>query len=309
MRPVGDDVPVSDPPAAVFAGQVHPLAAVWPMLDGDELESLGESIAEIGLREPLALDRAGRLIDGRNRLDRCTVLGVEPRFVVIDVESDAEVAAYIQAANAERRHLKPGQLAMGRALMLAAQGKRKAGRWQRGSLTTGSGDISQQRMQQAGVVLDWLPELGVEVLAGSIALDDAHARAQAAEDAAQAQERAEKQAAARLADLRSARPDLAELVDTGRLPLDDAFTVRDSELAASRKAEADARARRRELRDALVDAVVAVRATADPGTLPGLLTGLSETPARAVDVTPAGLRGAAACLNRIADALEEAQAA
>ena len=51
-----------------FHGEIHPLAGRWPMLPADELAALAESIATEGLRVPLTLDGAGRLIDGRNRL-------------------------------------------------------------------------------------------------------------------------------------------------------------------------------------------------------------------------------------------------
>ena len=44
---------------SAFVGEVHPLADVWPLLDGDDLDALAESIAANGLREPIVIDKAG----------------------------------------------------------------------------------------------------------------------------------------------------------------------------------------------------------------------------------------------------------
>ena len=52
-----------------FLGEIHPLAARWPMMPDDELAALAESIAADGLSHPLVLDGQGRLVDGRNRLE------------------------------------------------------------------------------------------------------------------------------------------------------------------------------------------------------------------------------------------------
>ncbi len=64
-----------------FLGEIHPLAARWPMMPADELAALAESIAAEGLMHPLVLDASGRLVDGRNRLEACRLAGRSPRFL------------------------------------------------------------------------------------------------------------------------------------------------------------------------------------------------------------------------------------
>lgn len=143
---------------AQFSGEVHPLAMVWPMLGEDELRALADDIAESGLESPIVLDAAGRLVDGRNRLAACELAGVEPSFWTDhDLETEPRIARFINTVNAERRHLTAGQQAMGRALMLQAQGRRRNGRWERGALFQESGiadSATYESLKKAGLVLD-----------------------------------------------------------------------------------------------------------------------------------------------------------
>lgn len=184
-----------------FAGEVHPLADVWPLLVGDELAALAESIAEHGLREPIVIDGSGRLLDGRNRLAACRLAKVKPSYVTLpDLDTEERIAAYIQDRNAERRHLSAGQQAMGRALMLQAAGRRKGGRWERGAITQSLGlsqDDAQgetEALRKAGLVLDTAARaaalgedfvdyttLPVEVMAREATLDFAYQMAKAFE--------------------------------------------------------------------------------------------------------------------------------
>ena len=60
---------------------VHPVAALFPMLAGDELEELAADIKARGLLQPIVLDAEGRILDGRNRLAACKIAGVEPNFI------------------------------------------------------------------------------------------------------------------------------------------------------------------------------------------------------------------------------------
>ena len=104
-----------------FTGAIHPLAAIWPMLNSAELADLANDIAENGLSQPIIINGDGTLIDGRNRLAACESAGVDPLFVVRTFKDDAQVAVFISGANTLRRHLSTSQHAMGQALMLAAQ--------------------------------------------------------------------------------------------------------------------------------------------------------------------------------------------
>ena len=98
---------------------VNPAAAVFPLMDGDEFESLVESICERGVIHPIVVRRgldADELIDGRNR-----VLAAEEarkRGAVVDVpvvewtDGGIGVAEWVWDTNANRRHLNDDGFAM-----------------------------------------------------------------------------------------------------------------------------------------------------------------------------------------------------
>lgn len=54
--------------------EVHPAAALFPMMSGQAFEEFVTDIREHGQQDPAVLDTAGRLIDGRNRARACKVL-------------------------------------------------------------------------------------------------------------------------------------------------------------------------------------------------------------------------------------------
>ena len=55
------------PLEVIYGYKVHPAASLFPLLEGDEFESLVLSIQTLGLINPIILHN-GMLIDGRNRL-------------------------------------------------------------------------------------------------------------------------------------------------------------------------------------------------------------------------------------------------
>jgi ParB-like chromosome segregation protein Spo0J len=59
---------------------VHPLADLFPMMEPDDLAALADDIKANGLQQPIVVDDAGVLIDGRNRLAACKRAGVEPIY-------------------------------------------------------------------------------------------------------------------------------------------------------------------------------------------------------------------------------------
>lgn len=230
----------------MFAGEVHPYADRWPMRTADELEAMAESIRANGLRLPIILSADGVLVDGRNRLRACEIANVPPRFEVREELTDEDsITAFIWDMNGDhRRHMSKGQTAMLAALMPGAV-----------RLVSKHSSVSSAYVGKARTVIDFCDETIIEaVIAGpdsprGIALDTAYARAQEIKATVQAEEIAERQRraaekseaekrAARLADLRAHRADLAALVDEGKLPLDDALTIRDKDAAKERQQEA-----------------------------------------------------------------------
>jgi site-specific DNA-methyltransferase (adenine-specific) len=85
--------------------KVHPVAELFPMLSSAELKDLADSIKREGLLNP-CVRKGDTLIDGRNRLEACRLVGVEPRFV--EYTGDSPVA-FIIGINLARRHLDKGQ--------------------------------------------------------------------------------------------------------------------------------------------------------------------------------------------------------
>ena len=88
---------------------VHPVAELFPLLEGDELTEMAESIGRHGLLHPIVLHE-GRIVDGRNRLRACELAHVEPSFTEWTGKGDP--GDWIVATNLQRRHLNPSQRAL-----------------------------------------------------------------------------------------------------------------------------------------------------------------------------------------------------
>lgn len=86
----------------------HPLAEIFPLLEGPEFTSLVDDIAEHGQRELIVLFD-GKILDGRNRYRACEEAGVEPKFAAYDGD---DPAAFVVSLNLRRRHLDEGQRGM-----------------------------------------------------------------------------------------------------------------------------------------------------------------------------------------------------
>jgi hypothetical protein len=84
----------------------HPAADLFPLMEDDELQALADDIKERGLRDPIVMDRDGRIIDGRNRWRACNLAGVQARSVVY--EGDDPIAESL-SRNLKRRHLTESQ--------------------------------------------------------------------------------------------------------------------------------------------------------------------------------------------------------
>lgn len=159
---------------------VHPYADKFPMLPESELEELAESIKQNGQRQPIVLTEDGLILDGRNRAKACEMVNVEPEIEVYDGD---DLAAYVIDCNVSRRHLTTGQRAMCDALVLDADGARQDGKW-----SYGAGrnlQIVKSRLSQAGVIIDYKPDLADLVVSGGIPFNDAYEQANAIKQSAE----------------------------------------------------------------------------------------------------------------------------
>ncbi len=94
--------------------KVHPVAEMFPLMEGKEFEELVEDIRKNGLRTPILVHPDdGSILDGRNRGRACPAAGVEPRFETWD--GKGSVVELILSLNVRRRHLNESQRAMAAA--------------------------------------------------------------------------------------------------------------------------------------------------------------------------------------------------
>jgi hypothetical protein len=208
----------------------HPYADMFPMLPGPELEELAESIRTDGLLNPIVITPGGLILDGRNRAAACELAGVEPHFVIHDGE---DVARFVIAQNSTRRHMSTGAHAMATARVLEAAGRRKDGRWKRASVDIGESsntDAWRKALTQAGIILDFKPDLASAVVSGDVALDAAFKEAKEIKDA-------EERNARLLSDLISAGSPYVALINDGTMTLAAAWAAYQEDTRKEREAQ------------------------------------------------------------------------
>lgn len=184
--------------------EVHPVAALFPMLAEDELKDLAADIKTNGLIHPIIV-KEGMLIDGRNRLAACKLAGVEPAFEELN---GSDPVTYILSANFARRHMSKGQRAMAAARVFPEETSVR-----QASIVVGVGYplISKGRR-----VLTADPALADQVLAGIVPLNEAY-------ETVQERQKATNRQAKDRATLAELAPDLAEQVSEEVLKLTEAL--------------------------------------------------------------------------------------
>ena len=89
----------------------HPLAAMFPVQNGDAINILGLNIKAQGLQQPIAMHK-GEILDGRSRWEACQRLGIKLKpsdFVEFMGTNPLE---FVISQNVTRRHLNDGQRAI-----------------------------------------------------------------------------------------------------------------------------------------------------------------------------------------------------
>jgi hypothetical protein len=87
------------------ARRFHPLADIFPLMEGEEFDALVVDIKAHGPVEPIVMHE-GMILDGRNRYRACLDAGVQPTFTSFRGD---DPAAYVISANIHRRHLNAEQ--------------------------------------------------------------------------------------------------------------------------------------------------------------------------------------------------------
>ncbi len=85
----------------------HPLANIFPLIEGHAYNELRADVLKNGVREPIWLYQ-GQILDGRNRYRAASSQGVE--FEVREYEGDDPVS-FVVSLNLHRRHLTESQRA------------------------------------------------------------------------------------------------------------------------------------------------------------------------------------------------------
>jgi ParB-like chromosome segregation protein Spo0J len=154
---------VSDPvPAAGM--KIHPLAELFPQMEGQEFEDLVEAIRQHGQVEPVVLlhgkddSEEPTLLDGRNRQRACERLGIETKYTDFELLGQTCIPEqYIWDKNVQRRHLTDDQRA---ELVLAW--KPHLEEEARKRMAAGGGDRKSQDARKSGVAIspDPIPDAG-----------------------------------------------------------------------------------------------------------------------------------------------------
>jgi N6-adenosine-specific RNA methylase IME4 len=106
-----DERPITS--CVVTALKFHPLAGLFPLMEGAEFDELRDDIKQHGLLEPLC-EFAGKLLDGRNRLRACKAAGIPiPSNMVkrFDSKKHGDPLTLVISKNLKRRHLNESQRA------------------------------------------------------------------------------------------------------------------------------------------------------------------------------------------------------
>jgi ParB-like chromosome segregation protein Spo0J len=235
------------------AGEVHPAADLFPMMTGDELQALADDIRENGLRQPVVLDGEGRVLDGRNRLAACELVGVEPVFA--SVNGDDPVALVV-SLNVKRRNMTSGQKAVSAAEAWDMVGDKFVPKGAKRKEVLGQMfGVSPSYVQQARALVERAPDLAGQVKSGTASMVDALKALDARNAEARAREEETTRREAARQRMQVEHADLFEAIERGDLTVADAMTEVSEREARARAAADDEAHSRRVLTESLSEAV------------------------------------------------------
>lgn len=87
--------------------EFHPIANIFPLLSGDELQELADDIRDNGLKEPIWTYES-KILDGRNRSAACVIAGVDPEYRKFKGGPE-EAFRHVWSLNFHRRHMTQSQ--------------------------------------------------------------------------------------------------------------------------------------------------------------------------------------------------------
>jgi phage N-6-adenine-methyltransferase len=170
--------------------QVHPVAEMFPLIEGDDYAALVEDVRQHGVREPVWLHPDGTLIDGRNRARAAADAGVELPTRTWD--GTGSLVEFVLSLNLHRRHLTSSQkaiLALSVEPMLAAEAAVRQRAGVRADLSQGfdqgsqSGKAAEQAAKLTGTnrqyvadakrIAEERPDLIEQVREGCISIPEA----------------------------------------------------------------------------------------------------------------------------------------
>jgi hypothetical protein len=142
--------------------EFHPLANLFPLIEGDEFDHLVEDIRANGLRDQIVL-LGGQVLDGRNRY-RAGMLAervdaddiTSANFREFDPEQDGEPLAFVLSKNLARRHLNESQRAMVAARIANMPGHRPGDK----SANLQTSQPSDARQMNVSTRSSWRPQAG-----------------------------------------------------------------------------------------------------------------------------------------------------
>lgn len=169
----------------MFKYEFHPVAEIFPLMEGQAYADLVDDIRQHGLRDAILL-ADGRIADGRNRYMACIEAKVEPRFE--SWNGEGSLVALVLSRNTHRRHLDRSQLAIVAAKAVPFFQEEAAKRERSGTLASNEArgkatekaaeslGASRSSVERAKTVIDkGDPELVAAVESGDVAVSDAAA--------------------------------------------------------------------------------------------------------------------------------------